>query len=185
MKTLIVISLAVVLGMSLGNAQQSLVSISAFNRTGYLAWTNRLCPNQPVYQVLRASSPTGPWEHFAFVTNQTTTLLPTPAASGAAAAFFQIAWVDAPPMEFDYVFDEGYGVPAVIGRLSIVLLPRAGAWQFEDVGSIDGLHPTGVGQVRRVLWDAQDSLRVWLTGPVDGAYLDGTLQRSDRAGRCA
>ena len=82
MKIFTIASVAVILGAAIGYAQQPLPTfeqalfISAFDRTGQITWTNYLCPNQPVYQLLSASSPSGPWESFAFVTNQNTTLLP-------------------------------------------------------------------------------------------------------------
>jgi hypothetical protein len=176
--------LATFIGLSFVAAEEPLLSVSGLDQAGNLAWTNRLCPNQPVYEVLTSGSPAGPWEHFAFVTNEHRIQIPAPASSAAPAAFFKIAWVDETPTEFDYVFDEGYGVPAVSGKLSVRLLSRAGFWRFDDLASVDGIHPTGTGQVRLILWDAQNGLRVWLTGPVEGAFLEGVLNRATKDGSC-
>src|SRR5712691_9026183 len=86
--------------------------ITAFDRAGDLRWTNLLCTTEPVYEVLQAMSPSGPWSHLAFATNQTSLVVSNPSAPGSEARFFKLTWVHDPPLEFDYTFDEyqfGYG----------------------------------------------------------------------------
>lgn len=165
------------------------LAILGLDRTGLLTWSNRFCPSQPIYEVLHSKTLPGSWSHRAYVTNQNSFALTLPQSGPADAGFFRLAWVGEAPMVFDYIFDEGYGFPAVIGQIGFVLLPvsppYAGAWALEEVFAIDGDHPVGNGQVRLVRMQGVDSVRVYLTGPVDGVYLEGTLERGDVAGKCS
>lgn len=148
------------------------VSITSLDRAGTLQWNNRMLPAQPIYDVIQAGSPSGPWSHLAYVTNVSVFQLPSPPEQARDPAFFEVAWIGDSPLEFDYVFDEGYGVPAVAGHISFPLLPQNGAafgsWSLDEVIAVDGFHPVGVGQMRRIQWLPDDGLRVWLTGPVEG-----------------
>src|SRR6185503_12777444 len=92
------------------------VSITSLDRNGRLAWANRICTSLPVYEVLQADSLTGNWRHLAYVTNQTSFVIPSLSGS---ASFYKLVWVGHEPIVFDYVFDEGYGVPAVVGRFDL------------------------------------------------------------------
>jgi hypothetical protein len=122
--------------------------ITHFDRSGAaLAWTNSsVCVNVPVYEVLRATSPTGSWQHFAFVTNAETTLLTNSLGEEPGAIFHKLAWVKDSPMLFDYAFDEGYGFISVTGRLSLnfcAIGTNFGTWFCENTEYvIDGEHPT-------------------------------------------
>jgi hypothetical protein len=158
--------------------------ITELDRGGTLSWSNRLCTSLPVYEVLRASSPTGTWQHVTFVTNQTSfTLVDLPADN--ESAFFKLAWVSHAPLEFDYVFDEGYSHPAVIGRLSFEFISGGGLWAFHETEFvIDGLHPVGAGRVVRMQFFG-DLLRVYLEPILDGGvYLEGALQSMPDASGC-
>jgi hypothetical protein len=139
MKTLVTSFAALFAAASTSLAQITIISL---DRAGTLSWSNRLCTSLPVYDVLRASSPTGTWQHVAFVTNQTSFTIPNfPGAE--ATAFLKLAWVSHAPIEFDYVFDEGYALPAVVGRLNLDFIGGRGPWAFQETEFvIDGLHPT-------------------------------------------
>jgi hypothetical protein len=137
-----------------------------------------------VYEVLRATSPTGNGQHIAFVTNQTSFTLPS-LPSGNEAAFYKLAWVSHAPVEFDYVFDEGYGLSAVTGRLGLAFIAGGGLWAFQETAFvIDGLHPVGTGQVARMQF-LGNLFRVYLEPILDsGVYLEGTLQGMQDASGC-
>jgi hypothetical protein len=107
------------------------LSITSLDRNGTLSWSNRPCTSLPVYEVLHAGPPTGSWEHVAFITNQTSFTLPD-FSDGAGAGYYKLAWVSHAPIEFDYVFDEDYGFPAVIGPLSLAFTSGSGLWAFEE-----------------------------------------------------
>src|SRR5258708_5870929 len=96
------------------------VRLTGFDRAGNLTWTNLLCTTQPVYELLRADSLTRPWEHLAFVTNQTSFSISEALDTVTGAVFFRIAWVDEPPLVFDYAFTESEsGLTTVTGRLEV------------------------------------------------------------------
>jgi hypothetical protein len=160
------------------------LSITSLDRNGTLSWSNRLCTSLPVYEVLHAGSPTGSWEHVAFITNQTSFTLPD-FSGGAGAGYYKLAWVSHAPIEFDYVFDEGYGFPAVIGRLSLAFTSGSGLWAFEETDFvIDGLHPVGAAQVSRMQLSG-NLLRVYLQPILDGGvFLEGTLQSTEDSSGC-
>jgi hypothetical protein len=89
------------------------------------------------------------------------------------------------PIEFDYVFDEGYGHPAVVGRLSLGFVGGNGLWAFQETDFVvDGLHPVGAGQVVRMQFFG-NLLRVYLEPILDGGvFLEGTLQSMQDASGC-
>ena len=107
------------------------LAVTSLDRNGTLSWSNRLCTSLPVYEVFYAGSLTGMWQHVAFVTNQTSFTLPD-FPGGAGAGFYKLAWVSHAPIEFEYVFDEGYGLPAVLGRLSLVFTSGGGLRAFQE-----------------------------------------------------
>jgi hypothetical protein len=191
MKTLFAFMLVVPLAQRSCSAQLPGLQIIAFDRSGTLAWTNRLCTTKPVYEVQRAGSVTGAWERVAFVTNQTSITLTHPSEDAAAAAFYRVVWVDDLPLVFDYAFDEGYGVTAVTGRLNVALFraPDAGFWACEETGiAIDQRHPTGTGQLlggAGISASGEERVRLYLRPGVEGAvFLEGTLRRGELGGRC-
>ena len=165
--------------------------ITAFSRgTATLEWTNDVAAYIPVYQMLKASSPTGLWQHFFFVTNRQTTTL-TNSLAGDGGAFHKLAWFADVPMLFDYAFDEGYGFTAVTGRLTISFLnPALSGWVFGDTGfSIDGYHPLGSTNRFGVFFlqpFTNHFLHANLTPVVGdhGSFLEGTLQRAFTNGSC-
>src|SRR5258706_9144797 len=118
----------------------------AFEPQGRLVWTNLLCTTRPVYEAFSAPAPSGPWEHLAFVTNQTSLLVGNPADSGAPARFYKIKYVDDAPLRFDYAFDEGYGYVAVEGQLTIGLPQEVATLDLVETDyAIDGYPPVGRG----------------------------------------
>jgi hypothetical protein len=157
------------------------LGISQLDRNGLISWTNSLCAVEPVYELLKASSPTGMWQHVSFVTNNGSLQLTNIVTAQTNMAFYKLRWVSEGSLAFNYEFDEGYGWTAVMGVLRFGFnLPQPGAWpwHFEDVGSLDGIHPTGDGAVTRMELTPQGRHRVWLIGPPEGVYLEGTLVKS-------
>src|SRR5688572_23783357 len=68
--------------------------ITMFDRTtATLSWTNQICANVPVYQVLRSMVVTGDWQHFFFVTNAQSTALTNSLGTNAGAVFHKLDWV--------------------------------------------------------------------------------------------
>ena len=150
------------------------VRITKFDRpTGTISWTNQICGNIPVYQLHRATTVTGDWQHFAYVTN----LRSAPLADT--------------PMVFNYEFDEGYGFgPCVSGTLRVSLrdIP-SGTWQLEDDGfCFDEAHPTGNGNFvyGYVDWRVSPHLVSlnFTSQPEGGTHLEGTLQQTIVNGEC-
>jgi hypothetical protein len=183
MKTLL--SLGTVL-FSLHSACVGQVTVTSLDRTGFLTWSNRLCIRQPVYEVLRSTSITGAWEHVVFVTNQTSVALPN-FPGDASATFYRLAFVSHDPIVFDYVFDEGYGFPAVIGEFTLSFTgPGVGVWAFERTDfSIDDIHPVGNGQFSRGLL-VGNTLTLHLQQIFDGGYyLEGQLTTEQGANGCS
>src|SRR5262245_18526371 len=128
-------------------AQLPVVELTGFDSGGALSWTNRLCTTRPVYDVLRASVITGPWERIATVTDQTSITVDAD-LQGSGALFFWLAWADDDSLMLDYAFDEGYGDTAVVGQLNVALSGDGGMgfWSCQATPfTVDGLHPTGVG----------------------------------------
>jgi len=193
MKKTLTVTLLLALARLVCLAQLPVLQITTFNRSGTLTWTNRFCTTDPVYEVLQARSVTGPWEHAAFVTNQTSFTFSNPLGENPGAVFYRLACVSDVPLVFDYAFDEGYGFTAVAGRLSINLFnfPGAGSWAFQETGlAIDERHPTGAGPLTGVLGlsvTGEVQARYYLTPwRIEGAfYLEGTLRHGEVAGRCA
>lgn len=99
-----------------GQIYPSPVRLQPFTHAGLLEWSNTLCPDRPVYEVLRANSPTGAWQHFFYVTNTKSIALTNALGVSPGAVFHKIALVGDVPMTFDYSFDDGSGFgPSVVG----------------------------------------------------------------------
>jgi hypothetical protein len=175
-----------------GSVALGQLRITSLDRTLRLQWTNAICTENPVYEVLKANSPTGTWSHVSFVTNRNEIVIDDPVAHTATATFYRLAWTSDEPLEFDYFFDEGYGFIAVIGRLAVTFssAPNAGTWTCAETDYFfDERHPLGTG----VLWGGQmtsgNLLRLELRtnpgGCLDcGFYLEGVLEQSMVNGKC-
>lgn len=192
MKTLVTLLLGLATA-AVGHAQPLVlheVGISNFGRDGRLTWTNRLCTIRPVYEVLWASSPTGPWARLALLTNQTFFATPNPATAGPGSRFYQVRWVDDAPWNLSYAYDEGLGLgcPAAVGSLSLTFwrFPQAGTGVFfETECSLFEEHPVGTKNLTG-LWYAPDRLALLLeSGPDYLVWLEGTVQRTSPTAPCA
>lgn len=181
MKTIVTGLLIGAASIATGAAQ---LTVTSLDRTGRLSWMNRICTSMPAYEVLQADSPSGNWRHLAYVTNETSFVIP---GFWSGASFYKLAWVGHAPIVFDYVFDEGYGVPAVIGRFNLTLYNPAsqGEWVFAPTELIiDEVHPLGTG--RLVAHFNGDMLQVDLTPLIgdDGYYLQGRLLITQDSSGC-
>jgi hypothetical protein len=166
--------------------------ITQFDRSiSLLTWTNRVCANRPVYEMLRTTTVTGGWQHFFFVTNASSATLTNSQGTGIGGVFHKLRWAGDTPMVFSYQFDEGYGAgPCVSGelRISLANLPAPGTWQCQENGlCFDGLHPTGNGNLGRgwVDWTASPHrARFFFNGGPEGTYLEGILQGAITNSQC-
>src|SRR6476660_891544 len=99
---------------ALGQTYNSSLRITRPNRDNLLTWTNQICANAPVYQVLRVTNIIQTnWQHFLYVTNAASTpFVPLPGriTDCSESTFYRLRWVSDTPMTFSYEFDEGYGV---------------------------------------------------------------------------
>jgi hypothetical protein len=161
-----------------------LIQIMKFERNGTLGWLNPLCTTMPVYEVLRADSVTGPWNHAAYVTNATTYQLPVTIPSGSAA-FYRIVWTNDVPVAMDYAFDEGFGFSSIVGQLTLNFASLSASWNFEDLGFGETDHPLGPGS--GPIGYTPD-LRTWaivLRPDLDNTiFLAGTLESSSTGSGC-
>ena len=179
---------AVVIGLLIGAASIATgvaqLNITSLDRAGKLSWANRICTSLPVYEVLQSDSLAGNWRHLAYVTNETSFVVP---GSSNGPSFYKLAWVGHAPIEFDYVFDEGYGVPAVVGRFNLTFsneIPHGG-WTFAPTELIiDEMHPLGSGRLMARF--SGDMLEVILLPLIadGGFYLQGRLQTTQNATGC-
>jgi len=159
-------------------------------QSGTLQWSNKIFAPWPVYQVLAANTVTGAWLPKFSVTNQTSALLSN--MPGASAVFSKLNWnySNDAHMVFDYVFDEGYGVPADVGTLDLnssVFLggTSVGSWNVQDYFCIDCLHPTGAHNFASGVFDwsalphvillnfTAGSERVYLIGEMETTIVNG------------
>jgi hypothetical protein len=167
------------------------LSITRFDgATATLSWTNQICANVPVYEVLRSMVVTGNWQHFFFVTNAQSTTLTNSLGTNGGAVFHKLDWIGDSPMVFSYEFDEGNGFgPCITGELR-VSFRTPGTWQFADDGfCFDEIHVTGSGTLRpRSLSWASVALphmaQFDLTSPPDNQFLEASLQSSVTGGQC-
>jgi hypothetical protein len=189
MKTVVVLAWLTLLSGSVVFGQ---LGITSLDRTLTLRWTNAICTEKPIYEVLKANSPTGTWSHVSFVTNANETVIDDPLAQTSTATFYRLRWTGDEPVNFDYYFDEGYGFIAVTGHLAVTFfsIPNAGTWACgETEYVIDERHPVGTG----ILWGGQIrsgnvlrlELRTSTSGCLDcGFYLEGVLEQSVVNGKC-
>lgn len=193
MKAVVGFSSWVLLSFSLHGA--SPVKIVGYDRAGTLVWSNLLCTSVPVYEVLRANSVTGPWEHIAYVTNETAFTLASPVSPPSSRAFYQIAWVKDTPVDFNYIFEECYdtgfdceptGYPSVFGTLTFDFPRGTAQWYFEETDFNTSDHPLGAG-TGPFYYDDYDQLWIVVlqrTGADNGKFLAGDLQFSKDANGC-
>jgi len=170
-------------------AASTLRLVDGFNRNGALKWTNDVLTTAPVYEIFRSTTVTGAWSHLKFVTNQTSSSATNPLT---AAEFYKIGWVKDAETTFDYMFDEGYGVPSVVGQLKLTFVPgpTLGTWSCDDFLMVDYLHPIGNGQfVSGGIFIDQGSHAVALAfTPVvadSGVFLVGDMDIGNVGGRPA
>lgn len=169
-------------------AYRTPLHITTFDRsTATLTWTNQICANVPVYQVLRSMVVTGDWQHFFFVTNAQSTVLTNSLGTNGGSVFHKLDWVADSPMVFSYEFDEGNGLgPCVTGELR-VFFRALGTWEFEDDGFCVGdAHVTGNGTLhtRDIDWTSPHMARFDLTSGVNNQFLEATLQSTVTGGQC-
>jgi hypothetical protein len=180
-------------------AQWALLEITGIGRDGVLAWTNRVCAPEALYEVQRASSPVGPWTRVALVTNASSFTVTNPSVG---AAFYQVVWSGGAPLVMDYAFDEGFGFTSVTGRLSLTLYDDAvtgmGTWTFQRTPwAVSMRHPVGTstrmgggyshGDVGGGAdgWDVFAAFYLRGTDEESGTVvLQGTLYRGEVGGRC-
>ncbi len=167
------------------SAPAQFFKVTNFDRQGRLMWTNLLCTTSPVYSVLSATAPEGPWQPVASLTNQTAFTATNLPGSGTGAVFYQVVYLDDAPLAFDYTFDEGYGWTSVEGQISINLARQMATWDFEDTGLLFAPHPLGHGTGPVALSTEGDFMRVIFSQTMDEAvYLVGALERSGTPGQC-
>src|SRR5215213_6166107 len=122
--------------------------MTTFDRsTSMLQWTNDICVNEPVYEVLRAFSPLGPWESLFRVTNTDTALLTNSLGTMAGAVFHKLHWLSDTPSIFDYAMYDGFGFAVVTGVLVLNFSAEStniGTWFCEEtrLREYDTGHPT-------------------------------------------
>ncbi len=125
--------------------QTPLRIIGGFGKSAVARWTNDIPTTRPVYEILRAANATGAWTHFFFVTNISSTTITNALGASVGEIFHKLAWISDTQTVFNYVFDEGFGMPAVIGQLNLTFVPgpNLGVWFCAEVGSVNHRHPTG------------------------------------------
>ena len=181
--------------VTLAQTYTSPLRITRPNRSNLLTWTNQVCANFPVYQVLRSTNlATTNWAHYFYVTNGTSTTFsdsPGRITGCSESSFFKLRWTSDTPMTFSYQFDEGYGAgPCVSGTLNVTLanLPSAGTWNCQETGfCLDEFHPTGNGTLTGLFLrytNTPHRVRLYLTSPPDGTFLDAQLQSTISNGTC-
>jgi hypothetical protein len=168
------------------------VRVAGF-RDGVLAWTNRTGIPVPVYQLMQSGSVTGPWQAALWLTNQSSAALTNPSGGAPGAAFYKVAWAfsNDVPMTFSYMFDEGYGFPAVLGTITLNSSavfggPAIGSWSFDEGLCIDCLHPLGNANFASgyIDWSgATHTVLLNLTAGSERVYLTGTMQTAIENGR--
>ena len=192
MKTKLTLAAALLASVACGQVPYvSPLRITTLDRgTATLAWTNHICANMPVYQVLRSIDVTGAWGGFFFVTNAHSVTLTNSLGTNAGTVFHKLDWVGDSPMVFSYEFDEGNGLgPCVTGELR-VSFRGLGAWQFAEDGFCFGdIHVTGNGtlRLRSINWSSvalPHMARFDLTSPPENQFLEANLQSTMTGGQC-
>jgi hypothetical protein len=175
-----------------GQTYNSPLRIESFTRSGQLELSNTLCPALPVYEVLRASCPTGNWQHFFYVTNTDTLTLTNSLGSSPGAVFHKLALIGDSPMTFDYSFEDGSGVgPSVVGQLRLGMVnvnASNSSWTFYDVLYLGGPHPIGSGSFYSGGLARNESgaflIRLKFTSGSEGIFLEGRPQSARVNGEC-
>jgi hypothetical protein len=171
--------------------QSPLRIIDGFGFTGAARWTNEIPTTQPVYEILRASTVTGAWTHFFYVTNINATTITNALGNAAGGIFHKLAWISDTQTVFNYAFDEGFGTgPAVIGQLKLTFVPgpNLGIWFCAEVGSANHRHPTGSAPFAGggvTVTPTNHFVRLNFT-PIagdQGVYLEGLMQLGMTNGR--
>ena len=171
--------------------QSPLRLLGGFGRTGAARWTNDVLTTQPVYEILRAPTVTGAWTHFFFVTNANLTTITNALGGSAGGIFHKLNWISDTQTVFNYVFDEGFGVPAVIGQLNLTFVPgpNLGVWFCAETGfAMNHRHPTGSASFAGggvTVTSTNHFVRLNFTpiGGDSGVYLEGPMQLGMTNGR--
>lgn len=182
-KTKLTLLLVLILGGIPIKAQllpSSPLRLTRFDLSGTLEWSNRVCPALPVYEVLRASSPTGTWQHHLYTTNQRFAPLTNALGTSSGAVFHRLALVGDTPMTFDYSFTDGF-FEFVSGQLRFGLVnTTSNHWvcTSSDPGFSGSGHPVGSGTLYGGLQrDALDNyfVRFRFISSAEGYVLEGRL----------
>jgi hypothetical protein len=163
--------------------------ITQFNRAGALAWSNNLCPATPVYEIQRANSPTGAWQHHLYVTNQLTRQITNSLSSSNSATFYRLVLVSDAPMTFNYHFTDGFFCE-LAGQIRFGLFnSSSNYWNIGLVSDFcDGNgHPIGTGVLYGGL--TKDGLgnfivRLRFSPGAEGYVIEGHLHRGTVNGQC-
>lgn len=126
--------------------QNPLRILSGFDHGGIIKWTNQIHTTWPVYEMLRASTVTGAWTHFFYITNQHSTPLTNAFGTSAGEIFHKVAWIGDTQTVFNYTFEEPQGFQSVTGQLSLSFTPgtNLGVWSCAETGQgTEHYHPTG------------------------------------------
>ena len=191
-KTKLILLVALMLGGSSVVAQwlpSSPLRITRLDFSGTLEWSNRICPALPVYEVLRANSPTGAWQHHLYVTNQQSVPLTNALGSSPGEVFHRLALVGDTPMTFDYNFTDGF-FETVSGQLRFGIVNMgSNHWVCSSSDPEFGSsgHPVGSGTLYGGLTrDALGSyiVRLKFTPGSEGYFLEGKLHQSTSNGQC-
>jgi hypothetical protein len=190
MKTLLAAAFAVCLAVQAQNPPSPL-RITSF-RNELLQWSNQVFAPFPVYQLLAANTVTGTWQQVTTVVGQTSLPLTNSLVGAPGAVFHKLSWnySNDAHMVFDYAFDEGYGIPAVVGTLdlnsSVFFGPwNIGSWDLDEFVCIDCVHPIGRSNFATggIDWSVEPHLivlnftagseRVFLAGEMETSFVNG------------
>ena len=166
-----------------------LLRIERFNRAGALVLSNTLCPATPVYQIQRANSPTGAWQHHLFITNQLTAQVTNSLGSSNGAAFYRAVLASDAPMTFNYSYSDGFLCDA-FGQIRFGLVNSSNNyWNIstDDFCDFGADHPSGTGVLYGGLTRNQFGnlvVRLRFTSGVEGYLLEGVLHRGTVNGQC-
>ena len=158
------------------------LTITSFDRSGNLAWTNSYPVVKARYALEIAQNPAGPWDVYEFVTNQTSLIIDDYLLE-YPHVFFRL-WTDPPPETniFNYKGFDGQGITVVTGRLDLVFYfddHVLGNWALQRVGnSTNDIGPQiGQGKLTGFVDTSTGILGIGLTPPgrIDAVLLDGPV----------